>query len=211
MVPYHDEDYSDKLPLEKPTDLMEWSGRWDYGPASIKNFQSNPDWLKKRLAEGEESMVEMGGAMFFITCSRVVSHELVRHRIASYQQESQRFVKYKDELVEELMFLPPELESNIGLDGMFQAAMRVAKVAYDALIERGVKPQIARYVFPNATRTRIVVMMNPRQWRHVLRLRLHTSAQPEMRIIMSMVHAKLQRIYGSELFPDDIADERSAR
>lgn len=213
LQPVDDPDYDDHLPLETPNDLMEFAGRWDYGPASISKFKSNPQWLAKRLAEGEESMIEMSGAVFFVTCSRVVSHELVRHRLASYQQESQRFVKYDTETPADLFFVPEEIKlmDDPEIWQAYQAALTATRRVYLTLREAKVPPQIARYVLPNAMRTRIIVLMNARQWRHVLALRLHTSAQPEMREVMTMIHAKLVRIYGEDLFPANIAETRSAR
>lgn len=215
-TPVEDIDYEEDgidRQLRTPLDLIEFAGRWDYGANSVAKMKTedNNSIIARWLQAGEESMVEMVSAVFMITCSRVVTHELVRHRLASYQQESQRFVSYKDEHPEYLFILPPELMGNIEADGLFQQALIKAKDVYVRLVELGVPKQIARYVLPNATRTRIIVAMNLREWRHVLRLRLHTSAQPEMRQVMAMVHKKLQREFGDVLFPDGIADERAAR
>jgi thymidylate synthase (FAD) len=196
--------------LDEPLDLIEYAGRWDYGPKSIAKM-GDPDIIRRWLESGEESMVEMVDATFLITCSRVVTHELVRHRLASYQQESQRFVSYKDEDPEELFFLPPEVELDEESRLLYERAVYSALGTYNALVERGVPKQIARYVLPNATRTRIIVKTNLREWRHILRLRLHKSAQPEMRVVMAQVHEALQEEFGKVLFPDDIAGERAAR
>lgn len=198
--------------LDEPLDLIEYAGRWDYGPKSIAKM-GDRDIIRRWLEQGEESMIEMVDATFLITCSRVVTHELVRHRLASYQQESQRFVAYDDETLDSLFYLPPEFEGDGGSpeEQEFMAAYQTALSAYKSLRSRGVSKQIARYVLPNATRTRIIVKTNLREWRHILRLRLHKSAQPEMRQVMEQVHAALQDEFGKVLFPDDIAAERSAR
>ena len=74
--------------LSKELDIIEYSGRWDYGPKSIAKM-GDKGIIGRWIAAGHESMLEMVDATFFIECSRVVTHELVRHRIASYQQESQ--------------------------------------------------------------------------------------------------------------------------
>lgn len=210
--PYEDEDYVESLGLNTALDLIEYAGRWDYGERSVAKMaeEGSGDVIARWLAGGEESMVEMADATFLITCSRVVSHELVRHRIASYQQESQRFVKYDEESPEGLFFVPPEVEA-AGQADVYRGAMRRNLATYNLLKDNGVKSQIARYVLPNATRTRIIAKMNLREWRHVLRLRMHTSAQPEMQVIARQVHAKLQRAFGAVLFPGDIAAERAAR
>lgn len=193
--------------LTDPLSLIEYAGRWDYGPKSQAKM-GDRDIIRRWLETGEESMVEMVDATFLITCSRVVSHELVRHRLASFQQESQRFVAYEEEPVEDLYYVPDELGP---WAVQYRVAVESAFEEYRKLRKAGVPKQIARYVLPNATRTRIVVKANLREWRHILRLRLHTSAQPEMREVMRIVHAKLQEQFGKVLFPDDIAAERSAR
>lgn len=198
--------------LDQPLDLIEYAGRWDYGAGSVAKMTGEPEKIIRRwLESGEESMIEMVDATFLIECSRVVTHELVRHRLASYQQESQRFVSYKDERAPDLFVLPPEIENDPIAGDLFWEAMDVALDNYNQLVRRGVSKQIARYVLPNATRTRIIVKTNLREWRHILRLRLHKSAQPEMRLVMQQVFDQLQEQFGNVLFPDDIAEERSAR
>src|SRR5687768_18419065 len=87
--------------LYEPLDLIEYAGRWDYGPKSIGKM-GDRDIIRRWILSGEESMLEMVDVVFLVTCSRVVTHELVRHRMASYQQESQRYVKYDDEDPEDL-------------------------------------------------------------------------------------------------------------
>lgn len=196
--------------LNEPLDLIEYAGRVDYGAKSLSKM-GDRDIIRRWLDSGHESMIEMVDAVFLIECSRVVTHELVRHRIASYQQESQRYVSYKDEEPEHLFILPPEIEGNEDAESAYWRAIHTAHRAYLDMVEAGVPKQIARYVLPNATRTRIIVKMNLREWRHVLRLRTHTSAQPEMREVMAQVHKALQKEFGHDLFPDDIAAERGVR
>lgn len=185
--------------LEEPEDLIEFAGRWDYGPASITKF-GDRDIIRRWLKSGEESMVEMGDATFFIECSRVVSHEIVRHRIASYQQESQRFVKYQDESPEDLFIRPPELDSDTARD-QFDHACTISLSVYKDFMRDGQKKQIARYVLPNATRTRLIMKANFREWRHFLKLRCHTMAQPEMQVIAWQIHDQLV-----EKFPTSFGD-----
>jgi len=171
-----------KFPLYDVLDLIEYSGRWDYGPKSLTKM-GNRGIIQRWIGSGEESMVEMGHAVIFIQCSRVVSHEIVRHRLASFQQESQRYVDYSAEAPEDF-FLdigePEAMASNVA-----------ALETYNRLIAGGEKKQIARYVLPNATRVRMVMGANFREWRHILKLRMHTSAQPEMQIVAHGIHDKL--------------------
>lgn len=178
------------LRLVMPEDLIEFAGRWDYGPKSIAKM-GDRDIIRRWMASGEESMVEMGDATFFIECSRVVSHEIVRHRIASFQQESQRYVKYQDESVESLFILPPEIAGDHDARMEFERSCAISLTAYRYFMENGGKAQIARYVLPNATRTRMIMKANFREWRHILKLRCHKSAQPEMRAIAWQIHDQL--------------------
>lgn len=142
-------------------------------------------------------MIEMGHAVFFIQCSRVVSHEIVRHRLASFQQESQRYVNYEDESFDELFYIPDELREDERMD----EALYRAQVAYEKLVGLGYKKQIARYILPNATRVRMVMGANFREWRHILRLRMHKSAQPEMQLVANGIHDKLL-----DKFPEAFSD-----
>ncbi len=182
--------------LHDPEDIIEYSGRWDYGEKSISKMGDRAI-IGRWIASGEESMLEMVDAVFLVECSRVVTHELVRHRIASYQQESQRFVEYREG--EDLFFVPPGLTED--QQYAYDTAMRMAMSTYRNLRDEGIKKQIARYVLPNSMRTRIVVKMNLREWRHVLRLRLHTSAQPEMREVMGLILAELLEQFPSVFEP----------
>lgn len=191
--------------LYEPLDLVEYAGRWDYGPKSVAKM-GEKDIIGRWIRQGHESMLEMVDVVFMVTCSRVVSHELVRHRMASYQQESQRYVKYDEEDPEDLFFLPPEIEA-AGEEAVeiFWDSVQESLVMYKALKASGVKSQIARYVLPNATRTRITVKMNLRELRHVLKLRMHPSAQPEMREIAYLMHDIVV-----DLFPEVFEDIKPA-
>lgn len=195
--------------LDEPQDLIEYAGRVDYGEKSVMKL-GDRDIIQRWIASGHESMVEMADATFRIECSRVVSHELVRHRIASFQQESQRYVRYDEEEPDDLFFIPPELDQTEAL--IMQDAVEYAHRAYQKLKTLGVKSQFARYVLPNATRTRIIMKANLREWRHFCRLRCHPSAQPEMQVIAGQIFNHLYMLY-PEVFADvkeDIENEKRA-
>lgn len=200
-----------RFPIHKPTDLIEFAGRWDYGPNSIEKMGTK-DIIEKWIQFGEESMVEMVDAAFFIVCSRVVSHELVRHRIASFQQESQRYVDYKAESEEDFFYFDPALSEDAWevVSMVYTHALK----AYNELTDEKVKRQIARYVLPNGTRVRMVMKANLREWRHILKLRMHNSAQPEMRIIANQIHDQLLEKFPEvfkDIKPSLEAGERAAR
>jgi len=182
---------------ETPERIMEFAGRWDYGPKNAAKLGETSSLngesvaiIRKYLSMGHESMIEMGDATFFIECSRVVSHELIRHRIASFQQESQRFVKYDDDDGLDMFYIPDGMPPGGMLENLFQ---------YKQLRAAGVAPQLARYVLPNAMRTRLIMKTNIREWRHIIKLRLDSSAQPEMRELMAQIYDQLVEIFPNAL------------
>lgn len=109
--------------------------------------------------------------------SRACSHQLVRHRIASYSQQSQRYVK-GDKFG---YVIPPEIEKNPTLKAGYELHMKRIMEDYEALIESGIKKEDARYLLPNATTTNIVVTMNARELLHFIGLRTSPRAQWEIR------------------------------
>lgn len=203
---------TDPMKWDSPLDIIEYAGRVDYGDKSISKM-GDRDIIRRWIDSGHESMLEMADATFMIECSRVVSHELVRHRLASFQQESQRYVRYDDLTEEDLFSYPDEVTLSDEALAIYHKAMKDSLRAYKELKALGLKSQIARYVLPNATRTRIVMKANLREWRHVLLLRMHSSAQPEMQEVARQIHAYLVRLY-PEVFGDIAARveaERQAR
>lgn len=117
--------------------------------------------------------------------SRVTTHQLVRHRIASYSQQSQRYVKY-----EELKYItPPTIQKN--KETLFRKTIEVAKQAYEQLIDSGVPVEDARYVLPEACETKIIVTMNARELFHFFRLRCCNRAQWEIR---QLAHQMLKKV-----------------
>jgi len=109
--------------------------------------------------------------------SRACSHQLVRHRIASYSQQSQRYVK-GDKFG---YVIPPEIEKREDLKKVFDEHMRNTRTLYNTLILCGMKKEDARYLLPNATTTNIVVTMNARELLHFIELRTSPRAQWEIR------------------------------
>jgi thymidylate synthase (FAD) len=116
--------------------------------------------------------------------SRVFTHQLVRHRIASYAQESQRYVKVKDP---SYIVIPPKIQESTETLDIFLEAVTKAFEAYVALLNLGIKKEDARYVLPQATKSRILAKMNFRAWRHFLKLRCHQSAHWEIREVARRV------------------------
>ena len=124
------------------------------------------------IRNGHEAMIEHNAISVRFICDRGVSHELVRHRLASFGQESTRYCNYsKNKFGNELTFIKPcfwEKESNEYI--VWRFAMGYAESMYLNLIQQGAKPQEARSVLPNSLKTEIVMTMNIREWRHFFSL-----------------------------------------
>ena len=154
-------------------------------------------YIKDRIEQGHESVLEHASATFYIKASRVLTHELVRHRIASYSQRSQRYVSeqttrfiFPPELVNVEPAKFPETIPAVDLttgEQLFNHVMDECWKAYNSLLRRGVRPELARYVLPNACVTEIVTTMNFRELRHFINLRTSHRALPEMREVAGKV------------------------
>lgn len=114
--------------------------------------------------------------------NRAVSHELVRHRPASYLQESQRYCRYEDEVV----FIKPEwfVGGDLTARVLWETHVEDAERRYKMLLKQGLKPQQARAVLPNSTKTEIICYASLPQWKHMFNLRCAPAADPEMRRVM---------------------------
>jgi thymidylate synthase (FAD) len=135
--------------------------------------------LKTIIESGHTSALEHASYTFAIDgVSRALTHQLVRHRLASYNQQSQRYVSYAEEPT---FIVPPAVAADPEALKRFKAANAQAFSAYRALIEAGVVPEDARYLLPNAMETKIVVTMNVRELLHFFELRCCNRAQWEIR------------------------------
>ena len=134
--------------------------------------------LSTILASGHLSTLEHASYTFAIEgISRACSHQLVRHRMASYNQQSQRYVSFK----EEPEFIVPQSVKDAGAQQDYDAAVKAAFDAYGKLLELGVPAEDARFLLPNACETKIVVTMNIRELLHFFSLRCCNRAQWEIR------------------------------
>lgn len=129
------------------------------------------------------SIAEFGDIQFKIEgISRAASHQLVRHRLCSFVQESQRFNKY-DMSNDDTYVIPPSIQEDESKCAEYVDAMRQAGIAYNALLAAGVKAEDARFVLPEATKTTITMKMNAREFFNFLNLRCAPTAQWEIREI----------------------------
>ena len=140
------------------------------------------------VKSGHHSVLEHEIVSVKLVCDRGVSHELVRHRLAAYSQESTRYCDYRkhDDDNEPGIsvirpFFYPKDSDNYAL---WYAAMKDADRAYMSLRHNGSSPQEARSVLPNSLKTEVVSTMNLREWRHVFEVRCSKAAHPQMRQMM---------------------------
>ena len=140
--------------------------------------------VKSLINRGHEAMLEHYSFSIKFVCDRGVSHEIVRHRVASFAQESTRYCNYsKDKFGNELTFIKPCFwdEYSPCMEILWQQAAKQSEVKYFELLEMGATPEQARSVLPNSIKTEIVMTANLREWRHFLKLRTSQAAHPQMR------------------------------
>ena len=176
---------------------IERSGRVCYKSEDKITVGSAREFVAMLIKRGHFAMLEHGGYIAVrIICDRGVTHEIVRHRIASYAQESTRFCNYsKAKFGSEVTFIDarPHLPGKV--HELWVAMLEGTEERYLTLISMGISPQMARSVLPNATKTEIVVTMNPVAWRHFFELRTPETAHPQMReITRPMLRAFRERV-----------------
>lgn len=162
---------------------IELAGRVCYKSEERITGDSAAGFVARILKSGHESVLEHEKLTVRLICDRGVSHEIVRHRIASYSQESTRYCNYsKEKFQRELTFIRPFFwESDPEKFEIWKKAMESAEAAYLALMDLGATAQEARSVLPNSLKTELVVTMDLREWRHFFRLRTAPAAHPQMR------------------------------
>lgn len=133
-----------------------------------------------------ESVLEHGAITVRFIVDRGVSHELVRHRVASFSQESTRYCNYgKDKFDNELTFIEPCFWNDTPqIVALWTNSCHHVEDTYLAMLAGGATPQEARSILPNSLKTEVVMTANPREWRHVFKLRCDKAAHPQMREIM---------------------------
>ena len=172
-----------------PTPLLaiERAGRTCYKSEDKITSDSAERFCKMIYQKGHESVVEHAVASIRIICDRGVSHEIVRHRVASYSQESTRYCNYsKEKFGNEISVIePPGLTPE--QHAWWVHGMQDCERAYSLMLKDGCTPQIARSVLPNSLKTELVMTANFREWKHFLKLRTDPAAHPQMREIAFMI------------------------
>ena len=209
----------EKLPSREDIQLIEAAGRVCYKSEEKITNTSFIDFLERIVRKGHESVLEHSMLTVRFICDRGVSHELVRHRLASFSQESTRYCNYGGDVT----FILPlylrhgsSLVEKVGLSDEdicecwayadWYNAMAFAESAYTNMLKRGKRSaQEARAVLPSSTKTEVVMTANLREWRHILKLRTSKAAHPQMRELMCPLLADLKA--SIPVIFDDISGE----
>lgn len=175
---------------------LEECGRVCYKSEGKITDDSAPKFVAGIIKRGHEAVLEHCSFTVKFVCDRGVSHEIVRHRLASYCQESTRYCNYgKDQFGSEITVIEPcYLNENTFAYDEWKEACRRAETAYFNLLNWGLSPQEARAVLPNSLKTEVVMTANIREWRHFLRLRTSTGAHPQIREVATPLLRELQQI-----------------
>lgn len=168
-----------------PERTVALAARLCYSPTSIDDLRDKlaasdiESFLDKIMSLGHHSVLEHASFTFGIEgISRVTTHQLVRHRIASFSQQSQRYVSHKDEFTS---IMPDTIAGNAEARQIFAFMSETVHKAYAQLVEMGIPAEDARYILPNATETKIIMTMNARELLHFFALRCCQRAQWEIR------------------------------
>jgi len=161
--------------------LIERAGRTCYKSEDKITENSSGRFVRMILKRGHHSVLEHASATMLFVTDRGISHELVRHRLAAYSQESTRYCKYGEDIS---VIEPAVLDDDS--DFLWSLACQNAEKSYHALLKDGVKPEIARSVLPTCLKTEIVMSANFQEWRHVINLRTHHTAHPQIRELIGM-------------------------
>jgi thymidylate synthase (FAD) len=185
-------------------ELLERAGRTCYKSEERITTTSAAPFVRRIIQDYKhESVVEHGSITVKFVIDRGVSHELVRHRLCAFSQESTRYCNYgKGQQV--TFVIPPWIDTDPGdyfahppshakgPEGIWWRAMLGAETRYLELLRLGWSPQQARSVLPNSLKTEIVATANFREWRHILKLRTAKAAHPQMREVMVPLCRQLQ-------------------
>lgn len=209
----------DQIEGHKILKHIEKIARTCYKSEDLINDESAEKMIKKLIKMNHLAMIEHASVSVLFTCDRGVTHEIVRHRVASYAQESTRYVNYsKDKFGNEIGYI--DIAGGIALDtkmkdlpvetidaiiSEWHQACIDAEKHYMKMLELGATPQIARSVLNNSTKSDINVTMNLREWRHFFELRCDSPAHPQMRELVIPLLKEM-----SEIIPivfDDLVEK----
>lgn len=174
---------------------IEAAGRICYKSEDKITEDSADKFIKNIMARKHGAVLEHASFSAKFICDRGVSHEIVRHRLASYCQESTRYCNYsKDKFCGEITVIKPKfLVEGSQAWAAWESAMKNAEYSYFRLLDIGLSPQEARSVLPNSLKTEVVMTANIREWQHFFMLRCAPAAHPQMREVACMLLDKVRK------------------
>lgn len=194
---------------------IELAGRTCY-KSELKIAEGTAEkFVRGLIKSGHEAVIEHGAITVRFITDRGVTHEIVRHRIAAYCQESTRYCNYsKNQFGNEIScILPTSIEPGSKAYELWCSAMRNSEADYFAMLAVGCTPQQARAVLPNSLKTELVMTANPREWRHFFDLRCSPAAHSDIRYValrlLAEFHEKIPVLFDDlyERFKEDIPNE----
>lgn len=190
VCPGHE--FIDDIDGEAILKKLERCGRVAYKSEDKTTPDSARKFVKSLIERGHESVIEHVSITVKLICDRGVTHELVRHRLVAYTQESTRYCNYAKKGM--TVIKPPFWREASTEYHIWLASMEMAEKSYNTLIEMGCSPQEARSVLPNSLKTEIATTANLREWRHILKLRTSKAAHPQMRELMMPLLRDFKRL-----------------
>ena len=168
---------------------IELCGRVCYKSEDKITDESAERFVRRIIKSGHDSVLEHASITVRFVCDRGVSHEIVRHRLASYSMESTRYCDYsKDKFGGEISVIEPE-----GVErAAWEESCACAEAVYGRMVRSGVSAQMARAVLPTCLKTELIMTANLREWRHFLRLRTSAAAHPQIRALAVELRDKLR-------------------
>lgn len=176
---------------------IEMAARTCYKSEDKISNGSEIDLVQKLIARGHGAMIEFADIAVRFVCNRGFTHEMVRHRLCSFAQESTRYCNYsKDKFGNELTFIKPawydDEKTTDDMRSRWEIAMVNAEISYLELTGYGMAPQDARGVLPIDIKTEIVVKANVREWIHIFKMRTAIAAHPSMKQLMRPLQAEFR-------------------
>jgi thymidylate synthase (FAD) len=174
---------------------IEKAGRTAYKSEDKITEDSSAKFVKMIMNRDHLSVIEHSFITIRVICDRGVSHEIVRHRLASYTQESTRYCNYsKGKFGNEITVIEPCFwDENDEKYKIWLGTIKQIEESYNKLISLGATPQEARSILPNSLKTEIVITMNLREWVHFFKLRTTKTAHPQMREIAILLLKEFQK------------------
>lgn len=188
-----------EIDYQKILNNLESAGRTCYKSNHKTKKGSAEKLIRNIIKRGHLSVIEHENISVRLICDRGISHELVRHRIVSYSQESTRYCNYHDGIT---FIIPPWVEIREGKfaqeaqgatykTGTWLSAMMHSEATYLNLLKQGYSPQQARTVLPNSLKTELVMTANLREWIHIFKLRCNKASHPQMIELMTPLRDEL--------------------